>query len=116
MRLNHNSNSGDGTLPGGGIPKYLELIYDEEEGDQGYEIPRPPPSITTPCESPSEQIPLVQSESVNEEIVSSLDKLLPMTKCNGLSYSNMNKPVSVLDKVSLTLNSSEARNTSDLHR
>ena len=101
-------------VPVGGIPKYLELIYDEE--DTGYEVPRPPASAKSVCEqvplvkksvsskSSSEQTPLVEKQlSDNKENSSSLEQLLPpRTYCSTdstqiITYSNVIKHAPVTD-------------------
>ena len=61
----------------GGVPKYLELIYEDESS--GYEIPR---SLEPEAAPSPETNPI-------EDDVSSLEKLLPHVKMNGITYDNV---------------------------
>ncbi|XP_075227577.1 receptor protein-tyrosine kinase sevenless [Lycorma delicatula] len=69
------------------VPRYLELLYDE--GDTGYEIPRPHEHQNTPTRDSGHA-------STVEEDISSLEHLLPhknitLTPNSSLRYSNMIK-------------------------
>ncbi|XP_054270502.1 proto-oncogene tyrosine-protein kinase ROS isoform X2 [Macrosteles quadrilineatus] len=82
----------------GGTRKYLELIYDE-----GYEIPRPLQ------QSALNDVAEKTSLTVSEDEVSSLDKLLPVTKAS--PYTNVVKQLSIAESLSENTISNE-----DIHR
>lgn len=64
----------------------MELIYDE-----GYEIPRPPPQT-------ADNDTTTLAQSLSEEDVSSLDKLLPLSQ--PAPYSNAIKQLSITESLS----------------